>query len=331
MSEAADLQRVLGPPSSDPAAWRWRGAWWVEGQGNWSPLWALGGKNYVRRDAEPRRAHHTHSPTRHPLLAVSGAPTAQRVPALDVMGPAPQRMTAESTSERSSGRGTARKLRVGPLTVSSAHGKASACGHGSSRGQVRLWSWSLEGLEAWPVSLRGKLGSEGGRLGTGLPSLREQGLHPWGWRRRVMSRLLEGGGSGIQAGYYPVPPPPPPGETRRILSVQPTYDWTCFSHSLLNVSPMPVESSPPLPCPTPCHLLPNCTSCLASKGADGGWQHCVWSSSLQQVMPVSCCQPWRPPAPALLSFLLPLAISSFPPAVVVTTLSLPPDVSPVFF
>uniref|UniRef100_A0A2K5KJX8 Multiple epidermal growth factor-like domains protein 8 n=1 Tax=Cercocebus atys TaxID=9531 RepID=A0A2K5KJX8_CERAT len=74
------------------------------------------------------------------------------------------------------------------------------------------------------------------------------------------------------------------GETRRILSVQPTYDWTCFSHSLLNVSPMPVESSPPLPCPTPCHLLPNCTSCLDSKGADGGWQHCVWSSSLQQVL-----------------------------------------------
>lgn len=79
--------------------------------------------------------------------------------------------------------------------------------------------------------------------------------------------------------------PPTLGETRRILSVQPTYDWTCFSHSLLNVSPMPVESSPPLPCPTPCHLLPNCTSCLDSKGADGGWQHCVWSSSLQQVLP----------------------------------------------
>lgn len=68
---------------------------------------------------------------------------------------------------------------------------------------------------------------------------------------------------------------------------------------------MPVESSPPLPCPTPCHLLPNCTSCLASKGADGGWQHCVWSSSLQQVMRVSCC-------PTLVSFLLPLACSSSP-------------------
>lgn len=91
---------------------------------------------------------------------------------------------------------------------------------------------------------------------------------------------------------------PTPGETRRILSVQPTYDWTCFSHSLLNVSPMPVESSPPLPCPTPCHLLPNCTSCLDSKGADGGWQHCVWSSSLQQVLP-------RPGVPWLSSSVLP--------------------------
>nr|XP_025954628.1 multiple epidermal growth factor-like domains protein 8 [Dromaius novaehollandiae] len=73
------------------------------------------------------------------------------------------------------------------------------------------------------------------------------------------------------------------GETRRILSVQPTYDWTCFSHSLLNVSPMPVESSPPLACPTPCHNHSSCQHCLGSKGADGGWQHCVWSVSLQQV------------------------------------------------
>ncbi|XP_074427786.1 multiple epidermal growth factor-like domains protein 8, partial [Larus michahellis] len=74
------------------------------------------------------------------------------------------------------------------------------------------------------------------------------------------------------------------GETRRILSVQPSYDWTCFSHSLLNVSPMPVESSPPLPCPTPCHRLGSCPTCLASKGADGGWQHCFWSLGLQQCL-----------------------------------------------
>ena len=84
--------------------------------------------------------------------------------------------------------------------------------------------------------------------------------------------------------------------------MQPTYDWTCFSHSLLNVSPMPVESSPPLPCPTPCHLLPNCTSCLDSKGADGGWQHCVWSSSLQQV-PHPAGGAGGPPLPTTFTFL----------------------------
>ncbi|XP_062394998.1 multiple epidermal growth factor-like domains protein 8 [Sardina pilchardus] len=74
------------------------------------------------------------------------------------------------------------------------------------------------------------------------------------------------------------------GETRRIVSVDPTYDWTCLSYGLLNVSPMQVESSPPLPCPEPCHLLPGCTQCLASHGADGGWQNCIWSMALQQCM-----------------------------------------------
>lgn len=129
------------------------------------------------------------------------------------------------------------------------------------------------------------------------------------------------------------PVPSTPGETRRILSVQPTYDWTCFSHSLLNVSPMPVESSPPLSCPTPCHLLPNCTSCLDSKGADGGWQHCVWSSSLQQVpLPVPLClcpasfsaslavvPLWCFLCPSLPCLSSPTSISSFPPGL----LSLP--------
>ncbi|XP_074538910.1 multiple epidermal growth factor-like domains protein 8 isoform X3 [Halichoeres trimaculatus] len=74
------------------------------------------------------------------------------------------------------------------------------------------------------------------------------------------------------------------GETRRILSVNPTYDWTCFSYALLNVSPMQVESSPPMPCPPPCHSLHNCSLCLGSRGSDGGWQHCVWSMALQQCM-----------------------------------------------
>ncbi|XP_010892421.2 multiple epidermal growth factor-like domains protein 8 [Esox lucius] len=74
------------------------------------------------------------------------------------------------------------------------------------------------------------------------------------------------------------------GETRRILSVNPTYDWTCFSYALLNVSPMQVESSPPLPCPPPCHSLGTCSLCLGSRGSDGGWQRCVWSMVLQQCM-----------------------------------------------
>ncbi|KAM8927354.1 multiple epidermal growth factor-like domains protein 8 [Pelodytes ibericus] len=80
------------------------------------------------------------------------------------------------------------------------------------------------------------------------------------------------------------------GETRRILSVLPTYDWTCFSHSLLNVSPMQVESSPPSPCPIPCHNYSTCHECLSSKGADGGWQQCVWSVALKQ-----CMSPTFPP------------------------------------
>lgn len=65
--------------------------------------------------------------------------------------------------------------------------------------------------------------------------------------------------------------------------MNPTYDWTCFSYALLNVSPMQVESSPPMPCPPPCHSLQNCSLCLGSRGSDGGWQHCVWSMALQQV------------------------------------------------
>ncbi|XP_074390420.1 uncharacterized protein LOC141728024 isoform X2 [Zonotrichia albicollis] len=74
------------------------------------------------------------------------------------------------------------------------------------------------------------------------------------------------------------------GETRRILSVQPSSDRTCFSRSLLNVSPMPVESAPPLPCPRPCHLQRSCHACLSSPGADGGWSHCLWSLALSECL-----------------------------------------------
>lgn len=220
-------------------------------------------------------------PARHLPPAVSGVPTALRVPASGAMGPAPQRMTVASTSERSSGLGTARRPCVGRPTASSAQGRASACGRGSSRGLV----------SAEACSPRGEFG--------GLDSCCKDARGSGAW--------LEGGGGEGAGGpdLLLIRVPPTPGETRRILSVQPTYDWTCFSHSLLNVSPMPVESSPPLPCPTPCHLLPNCTSCLDSKGADGGWQHCVWSSSLQQVLTAPsgvCC---GPPPCCTLTFLQP--------------------------
>ena len=80
--------------------------------------------------------------TRHLPPAASGVPTAPRVPASGAMGLAPQRMTVASTSVRSSGLGTAQRPCVGQLTASSAHGRASACGHGSSRGLVSAGAWA---------------------------------------------------------------------------------------------------------------------------------------------------------------------------------------------
>lgn len=116
-----------------------------------------------RRDTEPHRTHQLHLPPhRHPFPVVSGVPTAQRVPALGAMGPAPQRMTAESTSERSSGLATAQRLRVGLLTVSSARGRASACGRGSSRGPVSLLAVCFLGGEG----VRGLGACGSGRPGT---------------------------------------------------------------------------------------------------------------------------------------------------------------------
>lgn len=273
-----------GPPSPDPSAWRWRGEWCGAGReeclrSHQALQLDLDGRSWVRRGAggleDPTKPV---LPARHLPPAVSGVPTALRAPASDAMGPAPQRMTVGSTREKSSGQGTARRPRAGPQTVSSAPGRASACGHGSSRGQV----------SAKALSLRGAF----------------RGLDSWVKGRR-------GWGPGLD--WVLIPVPTTPGETRRILSVQPTYDWTCFSHSLLNVSPMPVESSPPLPCPTPCHLLPNCTSCLDSKGADGGWQHCVWSSSLQQVLHLARCPGAPLLCPGTTLSLLPPPLSYFLP------------------
>ncbi|PIK35052.1 putative multiple epidermal growth factor-like domains protein 8 [Apostichopus japonicus] len=57
-------------------------------------------------------------------------------------------------------------------------------------------------------------------------------------------------------------------------------------YSLRDVSPehIEIETSPPNPCPQPCHTHLTCTECLDSDGADGGRSSCVWSSPLQQCM-----------------------------------------------
>lgn len=109
-------------------------------------------------------SHRACLPHRHLPHAVSGVPTALRVPALGAMDPAPQRMTVASISERSSGLGTAPRPPAGLPTASSAPGRASACGRGSSRGQVGTEAWSLRGeLGAWTPE------SEGEGLGPQIP------------------------------------------------------------------------------------------------------------------------------------------------------------------
>lgn len=115
--------------------------------------------------------------------AVSGVPTAPRVPALGAMGPVPQRTTVASTSARSSGPGTARRPCVGQPTASSAPGRASACGRGSSRGRVSAEAWSLRGEPGGP-GLREEMGGGQGTWTPSLtpapPNLRGDPPHPFG-------------------------------------------------------------------------------------------------------------------------------------------------------
>lgn len=151
---------MLGPPSSDSAAWRWGGES-CEGGRRLGPTMLFScdgwdGKSWVGWEElggegcwGPGDPTEPVSPPRHLPRAVNGVPTAPRVPALGATGPAPQRTTVASISERSSGPGTARRPPAGLQTVSNAPGRASACGRGSSRGQV--------GAEAW--SPRGELGA----------------------------------------------------------------------------------------------------------------------------------------------------------------------------
>nr|XP_006816134.1 PREDICTED: multiple epidermal growth factor-like domains protein 8-like [Saccoglossus kowalevskii] len=74
------------------------------------------------------------------------------------------------------------------------------------------------------------------------------------------------------------------GETRSTAHEYPIYDWSCFSSTLRDLSSFDIDSVPPSQCPVLCHEHSTCYKCLSSKGADGGWQECVWSEGLQQCM-----------------------------------------------
>lgn len=189
------------------------------------------------------------------LCSASGAQTAQREPVLAAQSAAHLSMTVGSTRGRSSSPATALRPAARPQTAPSAPPQENACGRDSLSAQVNLKSVA-DMLNFISVVL----------ILDDVHSMYFLAFLPF------QGVCIKISAPGISA-----------GETRRILSVNPTYDWTCFSYALLNVSPMQVESSPPMPCPPPCHTLKNCTLCLGSRGSDGGWQHCVWSMALQRV------------------------------------------------
>lgn len=70
------------------------------------------------------------------------------------------------------------------------------------------------------------------------------------------------------------------------------YEWNCFRHSLAQQANITIKS-PPDNCPQLCSTHTNCTSCLSSKGGDGGWKGCFWSETLEQCfspsyLPIIC-------------------------------------------
>ena len=54
------------------------------------------------------------------------------------------------------------------------------------------------------------------------------------------------------------------------------YEWGCFPGFLSDLAQIPKEDT----CPAPCHSYENCSSCLNSGGADGGWKQCYWAQEL---------------------------------------------------
>ncbi|XP_047489262.1 multiple epidermal growth factor-like domains protein 8 [Penaeus chinensis] len=66
------------------------------------------------------------------------------------------------------------------------------------------------------------------------------------------------------------------------LHVMPIYNWNCVKETIKRHMSYPLESAPPRQCPLRCHGQRTCSNCLNAKGAEGGWQECHWSPSLQQ-------------------------------------------------
>ncbi|OQV17322.1 Multiple epidermal growth factor-like domains protein 8 [Hypsibius exemplaris] len=65
----------------------------------------------------------------------------------------------------------------------------------------------------------------------------------------------------------------------------PAFSWNCFQQGILQVVPHTAESRDTalkaVDCPIPCHRLDSCSDCLASSGASGGFQQCIWSMDSQ--------------------------------------------------
>ncbi|KAL5012356.1 hypothetical protein ScPMuIL_010907 [Solemya velum] len=74
-------------------------------------------------------------------------------------------------------------------------------------------------------------------------------------------------------------------ELKRVLSLQATYNWTCVMESLKGSLTRLVEIIPPDECPARCYTYKSCSSCLSSRGSEGGAMKCMWSEQLQECVP----------------------------------------------
>ncbi|XP_075250628.1 multiple epidermal growth factor-like domains protein 8 isoform X4 [Convolutriloba macropyga] len=70
-------------------------------------------------------------------------------------------------------------------------------------------------------------------------------------------------------------------QSKVIVSVDsPEFVWGCFPKFIHNmIEPVAKDSGS---CPAPCHSYENCSSCLNSGGADGGWKQCYWAQELNE-------------------------------------------------